>query len=329
MNRMRWLLLAAKVGLSALLLWWVVSKVGLSGIAVRLREAHPEWLLPAVLMGPIVVVLSAWRWQILSLGLLGFGVALRYTWVGLFFGSIVPGAVGGDVAKGISLAAKLPATRDKRLPLSIVIDKLVGVWILLLQFLLVVNLTLLTQPALLPIAKGTLWVASVAILVGLGSALALFQPAIASQIRALSVRLPSPVSRLALKALNAVGSYAGNGVCVLKAAGLSLLIHLVNASCVWMVTQSLAIPATPWFAFLFYSLLTVVLSLPVSISGVGLRDAFAASLFTSYGMAPESGVALSWLLLAMAVPNALIGGAIQLGEFLTESVGSEPKQPGT
>jgi hypothetical protein len=79
---------------------------------------------------------------------------------------------------------------------------------------------------------------------------------------------------------------------------------------------------------LFYPLLSGLLALPVSISGVGLRDVFSAGMFTAFGLGAEPGVAFSWLLLAMAVPNALIGGAIQLGEFFTESVVSEPKQQG-
>jgi uncharacterized protein (TIRG00374 family) len=112
MNSTRWTLLAAKIALSAALLWLVLTKVDLGGITARLREARPEWLLPAMLLGPLVVVLSAWRWRLLSLGLIKFNDALSYTWIGLFFGSILPGVIGGDVAKGVSLAAKNPGALE-------------------------------------------------------------------------------------------------------------------------------------------------------------------------------------------------------------------------
>jgi hypothetical protein len=78
--------------------------------------------------------------------------------------------------------------------------------------------------------------------------------------------------------------------------------------------RSLGIPANLWFALAFYPLLSVLLALPVSISGVGVRDVFAAGMFTAFGLNAASGVAFSWLLLALSIPNAFVGGVIQLTE---------------
>jgi len=52
---------------------------------LRLRTADVQWLAAALAIGPLLVLLSAERWQRLSLGLLTRGEAMRYTWIGLFF----------------------------------------------------------------------------------------------------------------------------------------------------------------------------------------------------------------------------------------------------
>lgn len=158
MSRPR-LLLFAKLTVSVLLLWFVLSRINPGDITVRLRSADVHWLVPPFALGPLVIVLYAWRWRVPSLGLIKFGDAVSYTWIGLFFGSILPGIVGGDVAKGLSLAAKNPLTRDPRLPISIFVDKLVGFWVLILLFNIVSLGLLASQPRLLVGARGAIGLA--------------------------------------------------------------------------------------------------------------------------------------------------------------------------
>jgi len=96
----------------------------------------------------------------------------------------------------------------------------------------------------------------------------------------------------------------------------SVLAHVLNAFGFWLAMHSLAVPATPLFAAVFYPMLSVLLALPVSISGVGVRDVFSAAMFAAFGLSPEAGVAFSWLQLGLSVPVALVGGLIQLWEVV-------------
>lgn len=316
MTRKQLLLLLLKLGISALLLWLVLTRVDIAGIAVRLRAADARWLIPVLVLGILGIPLSAWRWKLLSCGLLSFGESLRYTWIGIFFGSIVPGVVGGDVAKGVSLAAKKTGARDSRLPVSIVIDKLIGFWILMLGFSIVAAILLMVEPQLLAGMRITLWTTCGATVAGLLAATSICHHRGATWIAALAGKLPSKTIRSAVgRLLAAFDTYRGQSQVLLQAALLSVIIHTVNAVSFWLVMRSLAIPASIFFAAVFYPLLTCLLALPVSVSGVGVRDVFAASMFTAFGLNPESGVAFSWLLLGLSVPNALIGGGIQLWEI--------------
>jgi hypothetical protein len=121
---------------------------------------------------------------------------------------------------------------------------------------------------------------------------------------------------LAGRLLAAIGSFAGQGPILLKAAAISALIHGLNALGFWLTMHALAIPATPWFAAVFYALLSVLLALPISISGVGVRDVLAAGMFGAFSLNPEAGVAFSWLQLGLSLPVALIGGLIQVREVV-------------
>jgi hypothetical protein len=107
-----WALFLGKLCVSALLLWFVLTRISVADITSRLRTADVNCLIPAFGLAPVVIALSAWRWRLLSLGLIKFNDALSYTWIGLFFGSILPGVIGGDVAKGVSLAAKNPGALE-------------------------------------------------------------------------------------------------------------------------------------------------------------------------------------------------------------------------
>ncbi len=310
------LMFGVKVVFSCILLGLVLRNVRFKDIVGRLRLADLHWLIPAIAIGPMAVVLSAWRWRKLSLGLLGFGDAVRYTWIGLFFGTIMPGLIGGDVAKGVSLAAKDERARDSRLPVSIIVDKVVGLWALLLLFSIVAIAMLGVQPHLLEKIRHALWLACSVTVVGLLAAGAICHPrGIASFVK-LANGLPiKPLRLAALRVLSAFGDFNGQSVVLLKAVMISIVLHGLNAFALWLVMRSLYVPASLLFAMVFYPLLSVLLALPVSISGVGVRDVFAASMFTAFGLSAGSGVAFSWLLLGLSIPNALVGGAIQLREL--------------
>ncbi|HEX2852172.1 MAG TPA: lysylphosphatidylglycerol synthase transmembrane domain-containing protein [Opitutaceae bacterium] len=319
-SRRQLLLFIAKLGCSGLLLWLVLSRLDTAGIAARLRTTNSHWLLPALGLSPAIVLLSAWRWRVVSLGLLGLGEAVRYTWIGFFFGSVVPGLVGGDVAKGLSLAAKDPGVRDSRLPMSIVVDKLVGFWVLLFLFNIVGLIMITKEPQLLGPARNAVWSVGILTLAGLIAGTGLCHARGAIFFNRLIGSLPlGKLRTFGEKIGAALGAYSGNAAVLRRAVLISGVLHVVNAFSLWLVLRSLAIPASPWFAAVFYPMLSVLLALPVSISGVGVRDVFAAGMFRAFGLEAETGIAFSWLLLGLGIPNALIGAGIQLTEMFHRS----------
>src|SRR5262245_34616529 len=99
------------------------------------------------------------------------------------------------------------------------------------------------------------------------------------------------------------------------AFAISFAVHFLYIVATFVSLVAMRIDAGFVFAAVVYPVLSIILLIPLSISGIGVRDATLAVLFTLYGLAPATGVALSWLAFVVTMPNILVGGGIQLWEM--------------
>jgi uncharacterized membrane protein YbhN (UPF0104 family) len=106
----------------------------------------------------------------------------------------------------------------------------------------------------------------------------------------------------------------------LSKLAISVVFLLSMATQVFRVlvayTASLSVGVSPPF-FLFVLFIPVVFAvkmLPVSIGGVGAREATFAVLFGWVGMAGEEGVLVGLMISALTILYALVGGAVYLYE---------------
>ena len=102
---------------------------------------------------------------------------------------------------------------------------------------------------------------------------------------------------------------------MIRALAISLLIHVVNIIAFYLSFKALRLEAGLAVAAVVYPVVSVMLMIPISISGIGVRDATLAVLFALFGLPAASGVAISWLALLSTIPNVAIGGAVQLYEM--------------
>lgn len=312
MNARAKILLATKLLLSVGLLALVLSKVDPQSVFLVLAKADPLLVALWYSLIPVVACLAAWRWEILAPGL-SYGTALKYTWIGIFYGHVLPGAIAGDVAKGVSLAFKDSAARVG-LAASIVAEKVIGLAALLLFFDVACAVVYRLDGDSFKELRNLAVIALVLSLVGaIAGAIAIV---LAVRLRDRVVNIRSGVaSRLAYGVVAAVNFYSSRPILLLKAFGISMAIHVVNIFAVYLSLLALRVDADILFAAVVYPSVSVMLLIPISISGIGVRDATLAVLFSLFGLPLASGVALSWLALFSTIPNVMIGGAIQLWEM--------------
>jgi glycosyltransferase 2 family protein len=312
MSRKAIAILAAKVLLSLGLLWLVLAKVDVGSVLDIMSKADPWLVLLWYMLVPVVILLSAWRWQILAPGLT-YGTALKYTWIGVFFGHVLPGSLAGDVAKGVSLALK-DAQARAGLAASIVAEKMIGLAALVFFFDVACAVVYLVYGDDSAQIRHLAVIALVLSLVGVIGAVISALVALRSDLFAVRGR-STPMGRLAEGIGTAAHFYRNKPALLLKAFFISTAVHVVNIVGTYLSFQALRVDAGLLLAAVIYPVVSVMLLIPISISGIGVRDATLAVLFTLFGLSAASGVAISWLALLAMVPNVAIGGAIQLVEM--------------
>lgn len=316
MNRTT-ILIATKAAISALLIAVVVRFLDVDQVLERLRASDGRYVLVAYVLLAVVITCSAWRWHVLANGLLDWGQAMRYTWIGAFFGHVLPGGVSGDIAKGVSIALKHPETRDLSLPASIIVDKVVGFVVLVVLFAAAcaalfasgatasesVRQAVLTLLAVSVAGMGAL---SMALwLIATGRAVAL--------VRAMGLA-DTRIGGLGSRVTESLRQYASMPGLLWRAGGISLLIHLCNMGITYATLRAVNVDA-PWLlAAVAYPLVSVAVMLPISVSGIGVREIVMIGCFALFGLGKEAAVAQAWLAILMTVPVLVLGALIQLAE---------------
>jgi uncharacterized protein (TIRG00374 family) len=311
-------ILISKALLSAIIVFLVLRKV--NGVQVAFRVRSAGWFFPgaALICSFALLFLAARRWQVLSGGLLSYVQALKYTLIGLFYGAILPGAISGDLAKGASIAVKSKEARVAELPLSIVVDRVIGLYSLLMFFVVsCAILALDARPLNLGLERlgiyGLIAGASVLLLVAcgvgiLGKVLGKHE---------IGRRPSNRINALLCRAFDALQLYRHQPRLLLSAMGYSIVIHCAGIMSFYLLIRALYVDCRVAEVVIFYSMVGVLVSLPVTISGVGLRDWFSLTFFQSAWGDGHAGVAFAWLALALTLVTAMMGGIVQIADLFS------------
>lgn len=313
----RWLLpLILKMAVAVTLLGLLMQRVPFEEVMLRLREAR-WWLVVA--FSPLLVLqilLLAWRWQILAKGLVSPTTAVKYTWIGLFYSAVLPGGVSGDIAKGAVLALKDKETRAASLPVSILVDRLVGLWSLLGLVALGGAWFIWTggsEDARLLQALG--WASAICLAGAVGGA-GLASPPGRRLLLALSRRIKTGrFSKQWLGLWTALDSVAGEPRRLGQAALLSMATHLISVALYLVCLRAVGFSMPFVSALVLYAITSVLVTVPLTVSGIGVRDWFTVLFFEVIGLAGSTGLAFTWLNMACGFGFAAFGGLVQLWEL--------------
>lgn len=302
------------------LLIYILATTDLPALAVRLAGVDPWPLLLSLALMPIFVAVKAWRWNLLmqELGLepppLSLSIAI-YT-VGLFLGGATPGQ-SGDFVKAWYL-------RDRGQPLaptlfSILLDRLFDFMIMApLALLALVTFATIIPEQLQPlvVVAAVLFILTTPLLMARGPrewamglalriAPAKLRPAVErwrDQFGSLSLR---PVLLLNLM-LASIGSALSTMVRIYL---LFVALHLFNVPLLAIVAST--------------ALIALLQTLPISFSGVGVRDVVLIAVLALYGYSQEQAVALSALFLVLNFEHIIVGFLVSLRYPLGQKPGDE------
>ncbi|MGZ9157987.1 MAG: lysylphosphatidylglycerol synthase transmembrane domain-containing protein [Nitrospira sp.] len=300
-----------RLAASAFLLLLLFRQVSMEEIASRFDTLMEYWplLAIAVFLPGVGIALSAYRWKIL-LSALGGNVSTTFLvkgiLVGGFFNQLLPSTVGGDVARAWWIGS---AFGSSVLNLTVVVvDRVVG----LVGICAVALIAASMRP---DIAASVPVVWAVVLIVGLIFVL-LFVPA-HRKVRRWGHRL----FRLPmLRALYEKATIAHQGLQGLRAAkghllgalGLSILLQIEMVILFAVLAMAMGMTISTGELAVVVPLVTLVTLLPISVNGIGLREASLALLGAHFGLTPADAISLAWTVLFLQMLYALIGGCVYL-----------------
>jgi len=291
-----------KIGITILGLFLVLREVDLDKIILTLRQANLWWVLVSFLLLNASLVLRAYRWQLLLRGVgarVNFGRLVELYFVGNFFNMFLLSGFGGDVVRVLESARDVPGSVATG---TVILDRFTGLLMLFVMALFVLPF----RPEGFP--EMVVWLTAVGALGGTLLLILLMQGRL---IRRLGGWLPQllspvgngPVAKL-LQAVEGCGWRAVGG-----ALAISLLFNLVLT--LWWKTSSLALGLDISYGYLLLVVpaLSVLLLVP-SVSGLGPREMAAPLLFAAAGLAPETAVALSFLVFLVVRLSGILGAPV-------------------
>ncbi len=318
MNRKR-LLDLAKVVVSLILIVLLLREIGWRETLTKLLQAHPGYLLAALVVALLGVVVRAYRWQVLLSALevevpLGHLTALYF--IGFLFTNVLPTGFGGDPVRMYELSRCTHRAAESAG--TVLADRFFG--LIVLQAMAVVALPFsyrLVEP----------WMIAFTMLLFVGSLVSVWLLLNRRLWQSLGERL-KPLASLGRGQGSALGKGKAAGIvtglkrlyeslcgysapAVGKTLGVSLVFNILLITMNYLIGLSLGAPVPLWYYFLFVPITSIVTLLPVSFAGLGVREGAYVFLFTQAGMHRETALSLSLLVYVISIfTPGLIGGVI-------------------
>jgi len=297
-----WLALGFSVALTAVTLFFVFRGIDRQSFMRLLATQDRGWLAVAAVFLLTQIFLGGERWRsILCAFMRGPPPSMANVqavfYASIFFNCLPFGTVGGDVAR-VWLARRF-ALSLSQIVLSILVDRVLTVTALIM-------LALATLPTISSPFAVTAWFGGAAILVAVALGMLLLGMIERLLGRWRRQRLIHFVLRIAeeLRQLN-------------KRAGLiALCFALASGACsglgAYCIARSLGLPVGPVPMIAVTSMMTLVVALPISVAGWGVREISLVALLGLLGVDREAALALSVELGLISTLLSLPGGAVWL-----------------
>jgi hypothetical protein len=312
----RLLLSAAKILVSAALLYFALRKTDFADLSSRLNLASLGWIALALAVTVLQLFLGALRWREISTDCgapLATPQALRYNLIGSFFNQTLPSAIGGDALRLWLLARAGSGWRAATY--SVFIDRAIGLIGLaaLIAMTLPWSLTLIGDPQ----ARTAVLLLDIAAL-GAGAVFLLLHKIRWPWLRRLwSAHHFYACSEIASRVLFNRSSGP-------KLAVLSLLIHVLAVVIAWCAARSIAAPVDFGQIFQLIPPVMLITMIPISIAGWGLREASMGLAFGYAGLATHEGINVSLLFGAVYFIVGAFGGLIWILSAEKAAQGTAP-----
>ena len=308
----RLLIKKIKIVVSLALIIILLYKISPSKLAVHLRGMNPIVLSVSVAVFFLSSFLGSIQWHLLlrAGGIqITFSQSFRLYIVGLFFNNFLPANVGGDVVKIYDV------TREGNDPYQVfaitLLDRIIGITGLCI---------LAIAASFILLGRGGAYHIRIYLIIFIGCIAPVFT-------LVLNKRLSSSVRKLfgmiKFRGLGdrfdmifrQLGSFAHLRSLLAKLTLLALVVQFMRVATHILVGKALGVELAPLdlvYFYVFVPLLGLVMILPISLNGLGIREGTGVLLFTQIGISKEQALLMELITYVVMVVVSLVGGVFFL-----------------
>jgi glycosyltransferase 2 family protein len=309
--------------ISAGFMIWLVLKIEWEKAFELMKEGSPLFFIAAFVAIQITVASSIWKWQLLvhsslntkerhNASLLKLG---RYYYIGLFFNNFLPGSVGGDFIRILSLGkivgipTATASVAFERLTSGAALTAIVVFASLFMNSVRPFILPIYIVAGILVAVFGMLWV-----WVKRQESQTTNFPEVIANRNSLLIWINKGKQAI-IKLGGVAGGYRSEGwlwwgVIVI----LSLLFQIGMAWINQLLFLGFGVDV-PWIDLIvIISLISFITMLPVGLNGIGVREASYVLFFKELGVPDEIAISVSLLFFILVTVSSLAGGLFWLWE---------------
>ena len=317
-QRLKVPLIGLKILLSILLFAYVVAKVSPRNVWATMRSADPSLLAFAAGLFFVSSLIGSWLWARLMRAqgvAIPYPTAASYYFVGLFFNNFLPSNIGGDIAR-ISDASK-HADRMSSVFSATLMERLIGV--VSIGFLAVVA----SAAALGRLHLVAIWWATLAVfLLAVAFFASIFHRGILEiferPFRAIGAK---KVERAMTRLMDDMHGFRSQGRVLTSVFVASTLVQISRIYVHYLVGLALGVRIPLAYYFMFVPVLAALISLPISLNGIGVREGAAVVLFQLAGLSREQSFSIPFLTYVISVTISLLGGLIFISRTPRRALG--------
>jgi uncharacterized protein (TIRG00374 family) len=223
---------------------------------------------------------------------------------GTFFSLFLPSTIGGDLMRSIDLASH--TKKPKEVIATVLLDRLSG-----FIGLVILSLVTLTIGWKYVQDKSTLYSIATITCILIAVLAVLFNKFLYSKINNL-LRTPNAGKiRELIKGLHEeVHIFRSQGKVITYNLLVSILIQTISPLVFFIIALSMGIKINIIYFFVFLPIIGAITLLPISLGGLGLRDASTIFFFAKAGLAKDMAFAMSLINFSFILIYGIIGGII-------------------
>lgn len=271
-----------KVIVSGVLLWLFLKNLDWFSLVSILMQIRWIWFTPVFVLGPIGILLLAVRWRLLLIKL-GLNIshiqAARGIWTGAFFNLFLLGTTGGDLYRLVFVRNLIPGS-DNKITSSIILDRIFGVGSLLFLgiwgFIYKKHLMIQMLNEVGPVKISTFTIYTCFCVIFL---ILLFIILANAKSETWLGKFKDFVWSIGIQIIAEIK----DPKLVFNSFVVSLAIHIVSFTSGYFISRAVGLHIDFIELGLFTSASAFILALPISINGLGLREALLVVFFQYNG----------------------------------------------